>query len=85
VRNTGDEPATFAGSNVTLLNEQGQQFAADIEAAIYLPNAESLYEPINPGNELTSRVVFDVPVETVVTSVELRGGVFSDPITVNLQ
>ena len=84
-RNTGDEPATFAGSNATLLNEQGQQFAADTEAAIYLPNAESLYEPINPGNELSSQVVFDVPVETVPTAVELRGGVFSDPATVNLQ
>lgn len=74
----------FCTLDVLVHDTGNEQFAADTEAAIYLPNAESLYEPINRGNELTGQVVFDVPVETVPTVVELRGGVFSDPVTINL-
>ncbi|SET23030.1 DUF4352 domain-containing protein [Geodermatophilus poikilotrophus] len=85
ITNVGDRAQSFFGDNATLLNEQGQQFSADSEAAIYLEDSSSLYEEINPGNTLASKVVFDVPAGTVPTSIELHDSAFSGGVTVNLQ
>jgi hypothetical protein len=85
ITNIGDQAQSFFGDNATLFNAQGQQFSADGEAAIYLENSSSLYEEINPGNTLASKVVFDVPAGTVPTSIELHDSAFSGGVTVSLQ
>ncbi|MGY1632249.1 DUF4352 domain-containing protein [Geodermatophilus sp. SYSU D01186] len=85
ISNIGDEAQSFFGDNATLFNAQGQEFSADSEAAIYLENSSSLYEEINPGNTLNSKVVFDVPTGTAPTSIELHDSAFSGGVTVNLQ
>jgi hypothetical protein len=85
ISNIGDRAQSFFGDNATLFNAQGQQFSADGEAAIYLEDSSSLYEEINPGNTLASKVVFDVPAGTVPTSIELHDSAFSGGVTVNLQ
>jgi hypothetical protein len=85
VTNIGDTPGTFFGDNTTLLNAQGQEFAADTEAAIYLEESASLFEEINPGNTLNSKVVFGVPAGTTPTAIELHDSAFSGGVTVSLQ
>jgi len=85
VSNIGDKAQTFFGDNATLFNAQGQEFSADTEAAVYLEDSASIYEEINPGNTLNSKVVFDVPAGTVPTSVELHDSAFSGGVTVSLQ
>jgi len=85
VSNVGDKPQSFFGDNASLFNAQGQEFSADSEAAIYMDNADSLYEEINPGNTLNSKVVFDVPAGMVPTAIELHDSVFSGGVTVALQ
>jgi hypothetical protein len=85
VTNIGDSAGHFFGDNAKLRNAQGQQFSADSEAAIYLENSDSLYEEINPGNTLNSKVVFDVPAGTVPASIELHDSAFSGGVTVNLK
>lgn len=85
VTNIGDEPQSFFGENATLFNAEGQQFSADTEASIYLENSASIYEEINPGNTLSSMVVFDVPAGTVPASIELHDSAFSGGVTVSLQ
>jgi hypothetical protein len=85
ISNVGDEPQSFFGENATLFNGQGQKFSADTEAAIYLENADSLYEEINPGNSLNSKVVFDVPAGMVPSAVELHDSMFSGGVTIALQ
>ncbi len=85
ITNIGDRAQSFFGDNATLFNAQGQQFSADGEAAIYLEDSSSLYEEINPGNTLASKVVFDVPAGTVPTSIELHDSAFSGGVTVSLQ
>lgn len=47
VSNVGDKPQSFFGDNASLFNAQGQEFSADSEAAVYMENADSLYEEIN--------------------------------------
>lgn len=84
VKNIGDEPQSFFGSNVKAFDSQGRQFEASTEAAIYLGDSNSLYEPINPGNSLTGQVIFDVPSGTQLTAVELHDSMFSDGVRVQL-
>jgi hypothetical protein len=85
ITNTGDKAQSFFGDNATLFNAAGQEFSADTEAAIYLQDSASLYEEINPGNTLNSKVVFDVPTGTAPTSLELHDSAFSGGVTVDLQ
>jgi hypothetical protein len=85
VTNIGDKPQSFFGDNATLFNAQGQEFSADSEASIYLEDSSSLYEEINPGNTVSSKVIFDVPAGMVPTSIELHDSAFSGGVTVALQ
>ena len=85
VTNIGDSAGSFFGDNSKLLNAEGQEFSADTEAAIYLEDADSLFEEINPGNTLNSKVVFDVPAGTTPTAIELHDSAFSGGVTVALQ
>jgi hypothetical protein len=85
ISNIGSEAQSFFGDNATLFNAQGQQFSADTEATFYLDNADSLYEEVNPGNTLNSKVVFDVPAGMVPSSIELHDSAFSGGVTVALQ
>ena len=85
IKNTGDKAQSFFGDNSKLFNVEGQEFSADTEAAIYLEDSSSLYEEINPGNSLSSKVVFDVPAGTTPTSIELHDSMFSGGVTVDLQ
>ncbi|WP_347057370.1 DUF4352 domain-containing protein [Blastococcus sp. HT6-30] len=85
ITNIGNEAQSFFGDNAKLFNAEGQQFSADSEAAIYLEDSSSLYEEINPGNTLNSKVVFDVPAGTTPTAIELHDSAFSGGVTVDLQ
>ncbi|MGY5884945.1 DUF4352 domain-containing protein [Modestobacter lacusdianchii] len=85
VSNIGDKAQSFFGDNAKLFNAEGQEFSADSEAAIYLADSSSLYEEINPGNSLNSKVVFDVPAGTTPTAIELHDSAFSGGVTVDLQ
>jgi hypothetical protein len=85
VSNTGNKPQSFFGDNAKLFNSEKQEFSADSEAAIYLEDSSSLYEEINPGNTLNSKVVFDVPAGTTPTAIELHDSAFSGGVTVDLQ
>ncbi|PWW23523.1 uncharacterized protein DUF4352 [Geodermatophilus normandii] len=85
VSNIGSEAQGFFGENATLLNAEGQEFSADSEAAFYLQDSSSLYEEINPGNTLNSKVVFDVPAGMTPSGIELHDSAFSGGVTVALQ
>lgn len=84
VTNHGDAPGSFFGDNQYLIDTEGRKASADTEAAIYLPESQSLYEEINPGNTLTGTVVFDIPADAVPTALELHDSLFSGGVTVHL-
>ena len=84
ITNNGDSAGSFFGSNQYLIDTEGRKASADDEAAIYLDEAQSLYEPINPGNSTTGIVVFDIPVDAVPASLELHDSAFSGGVTVAL-
>ena len=84
VKNIGDQAQPFFGSNQYAYNAAAQKYTADTEAAIYLPEANSLFVPINPGNQLTGKVIFDIPAGATLTKIELHDSAFSGGVTVAL-
>ena len=86
VKNIGDKPQMFLGDNVSLFNAQGQEYSADTEAGIYLDSTAgaTFLEEINPGNQLSGKVVFDIPAGAVPASLELHDSAFSGGVKVAL-
>ena len=84
IKNIGDQPQTFFGSSTKAFDGAGKQYAPDDSAAIYLPDSNSFITPVNPGNTVTGTLVFDVPKEASLTSIELHDSAFSDGVTVGL-
>jgi Domain of unknown function (DUF4352) len=60
-----------------VIDTAGRKASADDETAIYLDDAQSLHEEINPGSSLRGIVVFDVPVDAVPATIELHDSAFS--------
>jgi hypothetical protein len=84
VTNIGDEAQYFDGSSQKLHDTAGRTHSADTEAAIYLDDANSLLNQINPGNTAEGVVVFDVPTDAVPATAELHDSPFSGGVTVTL-
>ncbi|MFD4991700.1 DUF4352 domain-containing protein [Cellulosimicrobium cellulans] len=78
VTNVGDSAQTFFGSNQYALNAAGQEYSADDVAGLYLgDDVQAWIEPVNPGNSISPRVVFDVPLDGAPVSIELHDSAFS--------
>lgn len=84
VKNIGDEPQSFFGDNQYLFDAGGRKYSADSEAAVYLDDSKSLYEEINPGNEVKGTVIFDVPKDAKLKTLELHDSAFSGGIKVSI-
>jgi hypothetical protein len=85
VTNVGTEAATFLGGNQTLLDAQGREFEADSSAALMnVPDSESFFTEINPGNSVDGVLVFDVPEGLSPTAIQLHESMFSGGALVSL-
>ena len=61
VKNIGTKPQTMFSSNQYAFDASSRKFSSSTEAGIYADDSKLLFEEINPGNELTGVVYFDVP------------------------
>ncbi|MEV4467375.1 DUF4352 domain-containing protein [Micromonospora echinofusca] len=85
VRNIGKESQMFDGSSQKAYAADGTEYSADTGAAIYAnQNAETFLNDINPGNQVTGVVVFDIPKKVKLTKLELHDSPFSGGVTVAL-
>lgn len=84
VENIGQEAQLLDGSSQYLYGDGGQRYSADSEAAIYLDDAKTFLEEINPGNAVNGIVVFDVPKDANPSKIELHDSPFSGGVTVEL-
>jgi uncharacterized protein DUF4352/uncharacterized protein DUF2510 len=80
VTNVGADPQKFFVSFDTL-SDGTAVFKSDDEAWLYLGNSVT---DVNPGDALDTAVVFDVPKDTEVKSIELHDGPSSKGVTVGL-
>lgn len=77
VKNVGRSPVTFVARSQTLADANERRFEVDPDATADHPaNAgrDMLTPVINPGNELTGVLVFDVPLEDKPTTATLHAG-----------
>lgn len=86
VTNIGDVAATYFGQNQKLINADGQQFAADTMADVYVNREIGPLPTINPGNWIWGRAAFDVPAGTPLGGVklELHDSMFSGGVNVQI-
>jgi Domain of unknown function (DUF4352) len=85
ITNVGSESTTFMGANQTLLDSQGREFTADSSAAVMnVPDSQSFFTPINPGNSVEGVLVFDVPEGLSPAAIELHESMFSSGTLVYL-
>ncbi|MBY6414338.1 DUF4352 domain-containing protein [Rhodococcus sp. BP-252] len=83
VRNIGDQAQSFTTSAQKLLDGQGRQYSVADMATIVLDQGIA-FEQINPGNSIEATIVFDVPVGTVPTQIELHDSLLSGGVTIGL-
>ncbi|WP_422741619.1 DUF4352 domain-containing protein [Micromonospora sp. WMMD754] len=85
VKNIGKESQMFDGSSQKAYGANGTEYSADGSAALYAnKNAETFLNDINPGNQVTGVVVFDVPKNVKLAKLELHDSPFSGGVTVSL-
>jgi hypothetical protein len=84
VTNIGDRAQMFDASSQKMFDAQGREHSADSTAGIYLGDANSFLNDINPGNSIQGVVIFDVPADAVPTSIELHDSFLSGGTTVAL-
>ncbi len=85
VKNIGTESQMFSDSSQKLVDTKGRQFDADSgAAALGLKNSNSFLNSINPGNSVKGILLFDVPRNITLTSVELHDSIFSEGVEVSL-
>ena len=72
--------AALFGSNLKAFDRAGRRYAPDTSAGIDLQDSNSLLTPVNPGNSVTGVIDFDVPMDSMLTSIELRDRAFSGPL-----
>jgi hypothetical protein len=85
VKNIGNEARTFHDGNQRAFDKDGRRFDADTGAGLAVnQDAEAFLTAINPGNQVTVVVVFDVPKGVDLVSLELHDSLFSGGVTVRL-
>ncbi|MFV2018626.1 DUF4352 domain-containing protein [Micromonospora sp. LOL_023] len=85
IKNIGDEARTFHDGSQSAFDKDGRQFDADTGAGLAVnQDAESFLTAINPGNQVTAVVAFDVPKGVDLVSLELHDSLFSGGVTVRL-
>ncbi|MEV0154254.1 DUF4352 domain-containing protein [Micromonospora sp. NPDC050686] len=85
VKNIGKEAQMFDGSSQKAYAADGTEYSADGGAALYAnENAETFLNDINPGNQVSGVVVFDIPKNVKLAKLELHDSPFSGGVTVAL-
>ncbi|MET8354522.1 DUF4352 domain-containing protein [Micromonospora sp. NPDC005206] len=85
VKNIGKEAQMFDGSSQKAYAADGTEYSADTGAAIYAnKNAETFLNDVNPGNQVSGVVVFDIPKKVKIAKLELHDSPFSGGVDVSL-
>ncbi|QIS24665.1 DUF4352 domain-containing protein [Nocardia terpenica] len=83
VTNIGNVAQGYFGSNQKLIDDQGREYSNDTAAEAMVNKDDSA--DINPGNQLSVIILFDVPKDTVPAAVEFHDSAFSGGVRVALK
>ncbi|MEV0805034.1 DUF4352 domain-containing protein [Micromonospora sp. NPDC050200] len=85
VKNIGKEPQTLSDTEQKAYTADGTEYSTDTGAGIYANQEQStFFNEINPGNQVTGVLVFDIPKTVKLAKLELHDSMFSGGVTVAL-
>ncbi len=85
VRNISSERQTFSDVHQKAIDPAGTIYGADTGAGLVAnENGRAAFTLINPGNEITATIVFDIAKEATVAKLELHDSPLSGGVTVIL-
>jgi hypothetical protein len=85
VRNTGNETRTFDGDNQKAIGADGVKYANDSLAELYTNlDTQTVLNDINPGNQVSGVLVFDIAKGATITGLELHDSAFTDGVIVDV-
>lgn len=87
VKNIGDKPQTMFDSNQKGFGSNNAQYSTDSEAGLYAnsDNSQVWITEINPGNQVTGVLVFDMPQDVELVRLELHDSAFSGGVNVTVK
>ncbi|MDG3012287.1 DUF4352 domain-containing protein [Rhodococcus sp. D2-41] len=85
VSNTSNKAKSLSPSDQKMYDSQGREFEADPMAAINVGSDVPVWDQINPGNTVTVKAVYDMPVGAVPDHIELHDSMFSGGAKVSLR
>ncbi|HEY8534257.1 MAG TPA: DUF4352 domain-containing protein [Micromonospora sp.] len=86
VKNIGKEPQTLVDSAQKAYAADGTEYSTDSTAALYANKGENtIFTEINPGNQISGVLVFDIPKDVTLTKLELHDSIFSGGVEVALE
>ena len=86
VENIGDKAEYVFADSQLLFDDQGREFSPDTSSMLYLGDgANLLLEEINPGNSVTSDLLYDVSADFVADYIEVHSSAFSSGVSISLK
>ncbi|MGC9671227.1 DUF4352 domain-containing protein [Planosporangium sp. 12N6] len=85
VKNIGKEAQSFSDISQKAFGADKTKYSADSGAGLYAnSDGATLFNQINPGNQVTGVLVFDVPATATLAKLELHDSPFSGGVEVAL-
>jgi len=85
VKNIGNQSQMFDASSQIAYDAAGNQISADSMASIDAnQGTQTFLQDINPGNQVTGVIVYDIPKNQNLTKLELHDSPFSNGVSVTL-
>lgn len=85
VKNIGKEPQALVDSAQKAYAADGTEYSTDSSAAIYAnKDQNTVFNELNPGNQITGVLVFDIPKDAKLAKLELHDSIFSGGVEVAL-
>lgn len=85
VNNTSKKAQSLSPSDQKMYDSQGREFESDPMAAVNVGSDVPVWDQINPGNTVTVKAVYDMPVGAVPDHIELHDSMFSGGAKVSLR
>ncbi|CAM4018297.1 hypothetical protein GCM10009799_13650 [Nocardiopsis rhodophaea] len=79
VKNLGKSPTKFEGPGQVLIGDDGERYANDPQAEIYLGNRDKFFQRIQPGESVDGRLVYDIPADVRPDYLEMKDLLSPDP------
>jgi hypothetical protein len=88
VKNIGSKPQTFFLDNQKVTTNGGAECAPDSIATMYVlsdSGGQSTWiNEINPGNQISGPIVYDIPTDAKIAKLKLHDSMFSNGVTVTV-